>query len=164
MPVFNFFCQKITVKFIDHAFSEHINRFLDLDSVIYISIIIGWLLFCFLMSLVCLFSWTDDFLSVIVKQPVCSLILQSFYGFVVSMFSGLLLVSMFSGLLLLSDVSEITVLILAVLLLVFCHSLCFDHLLKVFCAIRGIISLFLETVFNELIFLFYIFSQEINLT
>ena len=71
------------------------------------------------MSLVRLFSWIDDFLSVIIEQSVCSLIVQSFDGFLVSMFSGLLLVSMFSGLLLLSDASEITLLILAVLLLVF---------------------------------------------
>ena len=33
------------------------------------------------MSLVRLFSWIDYFLFVIVKQSVCSLILQSFDGF-----------------------------------------------------------------------------------
>ena len=92
------------------------------------------------MYLVRLFSWIEDFLSVIIEQSVCSLILQSFDGFLVSMFSGLLL---------LSDASEITLLILAVLLLVFesnffcsflhclelvfqlfCHLLCLDHFFK----------------------------------
>ena len=87
--------------------------------------------FCFLffMSLVCLFSWIDNFLSLIVEQSVSSLILQPFDGSLVTMLSGLLVVSMFSGLLLLSDISEITALVLEVLLLVFEFNLFFFPLL-----------------------------------
>ena len=99
--------------------------------------------FFFFMPLVRLFSWIDDFLSVIVKESVWSLILQSL---------DRLLGWMFSGLLLLSDASEIIVLVQAVLLHLFkfnslfcfflfylklvfqllCHSLCFDHFVVVF--------------------------------
>ena len=86
---------------------------------------------------------------------------------------------MFSGLLLLSDVSGISVLILAVLLLVFesnfflyylkllfqlfCRSLCLDHFLKVFYAIRGIISSFLNAALMSWFFSF-IFAVRKKLT
>ena len=107
MLVFNFFYQKLPIKLFDHAVSEYINRIFGLVSILYIGIIIDLLLFFlfYVLGFLLFLDWQFFYL-LLLNNHLVPIIFQLFEGFLVLMFSGLLLVLIFTGLFSLSDASE----------------------------------------------------------